>query len=63
VVFSFDGDNAGRRAAAGALDATYFATDVRTVKFCFFAQRRHIDSYIREHGQEGLPRCVKKRCR
>jgi hypothetical protein len=29
-------DNAGRRAATGALDATYFATDVRTVKVLFF---------------------------
>jgi DNA primase len=36
VVFSFDGDAAGRRAARKALDgALPYATDVRTVKFLF----------------------------
>ena len=36
VVFSFDGDAAGRRAARKALDgALPYATDVRSVKFLF----------------------------
>ena len=61
VVFSFDGDNAGRRAARKALDAALpFATDVRTVKFLFLPQEHDPDSYIREHGAEGFADCVKK---
>ena len=55
VVFSFDGDGAGRRAARKALDAALpFATDVRTVKFLFLPAEHDPDSYIREHGQEGF---------
>ncbi|MBC7548963.1 MAG: DNA primase, partial [Polaromonas sp.] len=61
VVFSFDGDNAGRRAARKALDAALpFATDVRTVKFLFLPSEHDPDSFIREHGQEGFAGCVKK---
>lgn len=61
VVFSFDGDNAGRRAARKALDAALpFATDVRTVKFLFLPQEHDPDSYIREHGQEGFAAAVSK---
>ena len=61
VVFSFDGDNAGRRAARKALDAALpFATDVRTVKFLFLPQEHDPDSYIREHGQQGFAECIKK---
>ena len=61
VVFSFDGDSAGRRAARKALDAALpFATDVRTVKFLFLPAEHDPDSYIREHGQEGFAACVAK---
>lgn len=61
VVFSFDGDSAGRRAARKALDAALpFATDVRTVKFLFLPQEHDPDSYIREHGQEGFAAYVAK---
>ena len=61
VVFSFDGDNAGRRAARKALDAALpFATDVRTVKFLFLPQEHDPDSYIRERGQEGFAAYVAK---
>ena len=60
VVFSFDGDAAGRRAARKALDAALpFATDVRTVKFLFLPAEHDPDSYIREHGTEGFAACVK----
>ena len=35
VVFSFDGDAAGRRAARKAFDAALpYASDVRSIKFC-----------------------------
>ncbi|MEO5766018.1 MAG: DNA primase, partial [Casimicrobiaceae bacterium] len=61
VVFSFDGDNAGRRAARKALDAALpFATDVRTVKFLFLPSEHDPDSYIREHGSEGFAAYVSK---
>ncbi|MES2415185.1 MAG: DNA primase [Pseudomonadota bacterium] len=61
VVFSFDGDSAGRRAARKALDAALpFATDVRTVKFLFLPSEHDPDSYIREHGQEGFAAYVSK---
>ena len=61
VVFSFDGDGAGRRAARKALDAALpFASDVRTVKFLFLPAEHDPDSFIREHGQEGFAAYVSK---
>ena len=61
VVFSFDGDAAGRRAARKALDgALPYATDVRTVKFLFLPAEHDPDSYIREHGQEAFARFVRQ---
>ena len=51
VVFSFDGDSAGRRAARKALDgALAFATDVRSIKFLFLPAEHDPDSFIRAHG-------------
>ena len=59
VVFSFDGDAAGRRAARKALDAALpFATDVRNVKFLFLPPEHDPDSFIREHGKDGFSRCI-----
>ena len=59
VVFSFDGDSAGRRAARKALDAALpFATDVRTVKFLFLPAEHDPDSFIREHRQGRLCRAM-----
>ncbi len=61
VVFSFDGDSAGRRAARKALDAALpFASDVRTVKFLFLPAEHDPDSYIREHGKDGFAEMVAK---
>ncbi len=59
VVFSFDGDAAGRRAALKALDvALPFATDVRSVKFLFLPAEHDPDSFIREFGKEAFSRYV-----
>jgi DNA primase len=59
VVFSFDGDSAGRRAARKALDgAIPFATDVRNVKFLFLPAEHDPDSFIREFGKEAFSRYV-----
>ncbi len=59
VVFSFDGDAAGRRAARKALDgALPYASDVRSVKFLFLPTEHDPDSFIREHGKEAFARYV-----
>ena len=61
VVFSFDGDEAGRRAARKALDgALPYATDVRSVKFLFLPAEHDPDSYIREFGREAFARFVQQ---
>ena len=61
VVFSFDGDNAGRRAARKALDAALpFATDIRNVKFLFLPAEHDPDSFVREHGKDGFAEAVAK---
>ncbi len=59
VVFSFDGDAAGRRAARKALDgALPYATDVRSVKFLFLPPEHDPDSYIRANGKEAFAACI-----
>nr|WP_315480067.1 DNA primase [uncultured Rhodoferax sp.] len=61
VVFSFDGDAAGRRAARKALDgALPFATDVRSIKFLFLPAEHDPDSFIRTYGQEAFADYVSK---
>ena len=60
VVFSFDGDNAGRRAARKALDAALpLATDTRSVKFLFLPAEHDPDSFIRANGEKAFAQCVK----
>jgi DNA primase len=55
VVFSFDGDAAGRRAAARALEAALpHATDLRSVRFLFLPPEHDPDSYVRELGPEAF---------
>jgi DNA primase len=59
VVFSFDGDAAGRRAAARALEAVLpHATDTRRFGFLFLPAEHDPDSYVREHGAEAFQRCI-----
>jgi len=59
VVFSFDGDAAGRRAAGRALEAALpHATDVRTVKFLFLPTEHDPDSYVRQLGAAAFEQCV-----
>ena len=59
VIFSFDGDAAGRRAARRALEACLqHATDNRTIKFLFLPTEHDPDSYIRENGNEAFERVV-----
>lgn len=53
VVFSFDGDAAGRRAARRALNACMpLVNDSKTIKFLFLPVEHDPDSYIREFGAD-----------
>ena len=59
VVFSFDGDAAGRRAAGRALEAALpHAGDTRTVRFLFLPPEHDPDSFVREQGAEAFERCI-----
>ncbi len=59
IVFSFDGDAAGRRAAGRALEASLaHATDTRSIKFLFLPAEHDPDSYVRELGSEAFERCI-----
>ena len=53
VIFSFDGDAAGRRAARRALDASLpHASDDKIIKFLFLPPEHDPDSYVREYGAD-----------
>ena len=59
VIFSFDGDKAGRRAAQRALEACLpHVSDNKTIKFLFLPTEHDPDSYIREYGAEGFEQQV-----
>lgn len=55
VVFSFDGDNAGRKAAWRALTACLpLARDDVSIRFLFLPTEHDPDSYIRDYGVEAF---------
>ncbi len=59
VVFSFDGDAAGRRAARKALDAAIaHANDTRSIKFLFLPGEHDPDSFVRTHGASAFARHI-----
>ncbi len=59
VIFSFDGDAAGRRAAGRALEAALpHASDTRSIKFLFLPAEHDPDSYVREFGAAAFERCI-----
>ena len=61
IVFSFDGDAAGRRAAGRALEAALaHASDTRSIKFLFLPPEHDPDSYVREHGTQAFEACVEQ---
>jgi DNA primase len=61
VIFSFDGDAAGRRAAGRALEAALpHATDTRSVRFLFLPPEHDPDSYVREFGTEAFDQYVQQ---
>jgi DNA primase len=55
IIFSFDGDSAGKRAAGRALEASLaHASDTRTIKFLFLPTEHDPDSFIRTEGVEAF---------
>ncbi len=61
VVFSFDGDAAGRRAAGRALEAALpHATDLRSVRFLFLPPEHDPDSFVRALGAEAFDEQIAK---
>ena len=59
VVFSFDGDAAGQRAASRALEAALpHASDLRTVRFLFLPPEHDPDSFVRTEGANAFERFV-----
>lgn len=61
VVFCFDGDAAGRRAAVRALEVSLPALrDQRQVRFLFLSEGEDPDSYIRKRGLDGFTALLEK---
>ncbi len=59
VVFSFDGDAAGRRAANRALESALpHATDLRSIRFLFLPPEHDPDSFVRNEGVPAFERAV-----
>jgi len=55
VVFAFDGDAAGRRAAWRALEGCLpHAADTKRIDFLFLPAEHDPDSFVRAHGAEGF---------
>ncbi|HEY7803313.1 MAG TPA: DNA primase [Orrella sp.] len=60
IVFSFDGDGAGRKAAWRALQNTLpLLRDDLSVRFLFLPSGHDPDTYIREFGQAAFKACIK----
>lgn len=61
VVFSFDGDNAGQKAAARALESALpHAQDTKTFSFLFLPSEHDPDSFIRQFGQAAFEKQVQE---
>jgi len=61
LVFSYDGDSAGRKAAWRALETSLpLATDSKPIRFLFLPPEHDPDSYIREHGKDAFEQLVRE---
>jgi DNA primase len=55
LVFCFDGDSAGRKAAWRALEVCLpLVTDSKPIRFLFLPEEHDPDTYIRAHGKQGF---------
>ena len=61
LVFCFDGDAAGRKAAWRALEVSLpLALDNKPVSFLFLPEGDDPDSYVRSHGGDALERLIRE---
>jgi DNA primase len=61
LVFCFDGDAAGRKAAWRALEVSLpLAPDHKPIRFVFLPDGDDPDSYVRRHGQEAFEQLVRQ---
>ncbi|HEX6317755.1 MAG TPA: DNA primase, partial [Burkholderiales bacterium] len=61
LVFCFDGDAAGRKAAWRALEVSLpLAPDHKPVRFLFLPEGEDPDTYVRRHGREGFEKLVRQ---
>ncbi len=61
IVFCFDGDNAGRKAAWRALEVSLpLAVDHKPMRFLFLPAEDDPDSYIRKHGQGAFEKLARE---
>ena len=61
LVFSYDGDSAGRKAAWRALEVSLpLATDAKPIRFLFLPEQHDPDSYIRERGKDAFEALVRE---
>ena len=61
LVFCFDGDAAGRKAAWRALEVSLpLAPDHKPIRFLFLPEGEDPDTYIRKHGKEGFEARVRE---
>lgn len=61
IVFSFDGDAAGQRAAKRALEACLpMLADDKEIRFLFLPTEHDPDSYVREKGEEAFAQAIKE---
>ena len=59
IVFSFDGDAAGQRAAKRALEACLpMMADDKEVKFLFLPEEHDPDSFVRERGADAFEQAI-----
>ena len=59
IVFSFDGDAAGRKAAWKALEVSLPAvTDTQVVRFLFLPPEHDPDSFVRDNGAEAFEKAL-----
>ena len=64
VVFCFDGDNAGRKAAWRALENTLpVLADGKNALFLFLPDGEDPDDFVRQHGKAAFERRSRTRCR
>ena len=61
VVFSFDGDSAGQRAAQRALEACLpLMSDDKEIRFLFLPSEHDPDSYVRAYGAPAFEKVIKE---